>query len=146
MLCTVLSRSVMSDSLWPHGLLPVRLPCPWEFSRQEYWIELPCPPPKDLPNPGIKPRSPALQADSLPSEPIILQIKEKNLRPTFLGRSCDFTHSIIFLLLCNYYILCTAKAIWGIQKKFHESSHSLFIVLLIHSETVLNTYWLLARF
>ena len=39
------------------------------FSRQEYWSELPCPPPGDLPNPGIEPRSPALQADSLPSEP-----------------------------------------------------------------------------
>ena len=39
------------------------------FSRQEYWSGLPCPPPGDLPNPGIKPRSPRLQADSLPSEP-----------------------------------------------------------------------------
>ena len=37
--------------------------------RQEYWSGFPCPPPGDLPNPGIKPRSPALQADSLPSEP-----------------------------------------------------------------------------
>ena len=36
---------------------------------QEYWSGLPCPPPGDLPNPGIKPRSAALQADSLPSEP-----------------------------------------------------------------------------
>ena len=59
----------MSDSLWLHGLQPARLLCPWGFSRQEYWIRLPCPPPGDLPNPGIKPRSPALQADSLPSEP-----------------------------------------------------------------------------
>ena len=39
------------------------------FSRQEYWRGLPCPPPGDLPHPGIKPRSPALQANSLPSEP-----------------------------------------------------------------------------
>ena len=38
------------------------------FSRQEYWSGLPCPPPGDLPDPGIKPRSPALQVDSLPSE------------------------------------------------------------------------------
>ena len=36
------------------------------FSRQEYWSGLPCPPPGDLPTPGIKPRSPALQVDSLP--------------------------------------------------------------------------------
>ena len=40
-----------------------------EFSRQEYWSGLPFPSPEDLPNPGIKPRSPALQADSLPPEP-----------------------------------------------------------------------------
>ena len=40
-----------------------------EFSSQEYWSGLPCSPAGDLPNPGIKPKSPALQADSLPSEP-----------------------------------------------------------------------------
>ena len=38
-------------------------------SRQEYWSGLPCPPPGNLPNPGIKPGSATLQADSLPSEP-----------------------------------------------------------------------------
>ena len=45
---------------------------PWvakKFSRQEYWNGLPCPPPGDLPNPGMEPRCPALQADSFPSEP-----------------------------------------------------------------------------
>ena len=40
-----------------------------EFSRQEYWSGLPSPSPEDLPDPGIEPRSPALEADSLPSEP-----------------------------------------------------------------------------
>ena len=44
-------------------------PLPIGFSRQEYWSWLPCPPPGDLPNPAIEPRSPALLADSLPSEP-----------------------------------------------------------------------------
>ena len=39
------------------------------FSRQEYWSGLPFPSPGDLPNPGIDPRSPALGADVLPSEP-----------------------------------------------------------------------------
>ena len=52
-----------------HGLQPAGLLCPWGFSRQEYWSGLPCSPPRDLPNPGIEPRSPTLQADSLPSEP-----------------------------------------------------------------------------
>ena len=39
------------------------------FSRQEYWSGLPCPSPGDLPDPGMEPRSPTLQADSLTSEP-----------------------------------------------------------------------------
>ena len=65
----VLSRSVLSDSLRPHGLKPTRLLWPWGFSRQEYWSRLPCLPPGDLPNPEIEPRSPALQVGSLPSEP-----------------------------------------------------------------------------
>ena len=43
-------------------------PLSMELPRQEYWNGLPFPSPGDLPNPGIKPRFPALQADSLPSE------------------------------------------------------------------------------
>ena len=39
------------------------------FSRQEYWSGLPFPSPGDLPDPGIEPGSPTLQADALPSEP-----------------------------------------------------------------------------
>ena len=35
------------------------------FFRQEYWSGVPCPPPGDLPNPGIEPRFPALRADAL---------------------------------------------------------------------------------
>ena len=40
-----------------------------EFSRQEYWSGLPLPSPGDLPEPGIEPGSPSLQADALLSEP-----------------------------------------------------------------------------
>ena len=39
------------------------------FSRQEYWSGLPCPPPGDLPNPGIEPGYPAFQVDSFTIEP-----------------------------------------------------------------------------
>ena len=61
------SCSVLFYPLRPHG--PHQAPLSMEFSRQEYWGGLPCPPPGDLPDPGIKPGSPALQADSLPAEP-----------------------------------------------------------------------------
>ena len=47
---------------------PCQAPLSMGFSRQEYWSGLPFPSPEDLPNPGIKPRSPALQADALSSE------------------------------------------------------------------------------
>ena len=67
MLC-VLSRSVMSDSATPQTVA-LQAPLSMGFSRQDDWSGLPCLPPGDLPNPGIEPRSPALQADSLPSEP-----------------------------------------------------------------------------
>ena len=63
------SHSVMSNSLQPHGLQPARLLYTWGFSRPEYRSGLPCPLSGDLPNPGIKPRSPSLQADFLLSEP-----------------------------------------------------------------------------
>ena len=68
--------------LWLVGLITkssVTLATPWTvagqaplsmgFSRQEYWSGLPFPSPRDLPNPGIKRRSPSLQEDSLPAEP-----------------------------------------------------------------------------
>ena len=45
-----------------------------EFSRQEYWSGVPFPSPGDLPNPGIEPRSPALQADALTSEPVFFHL------------------------------------------------------------------------
>ena len=56
-------------TLRSHGLQAARLLYPWGFSKQEYWSGLPCPPPGHLHNPGTKPRSPALQVDSLPSKP-----------------------------------------------------------------------------
>ena len=57
--------------LWPHGLQPARLLCPWDFSKQEYWSGLPCPPPGNLPNPGMLSSQVSCiwQADSLPLEP-----------------------------------------------------------------------------
>ena len=68
-MCAVsLVAQVVSDSLQPHQLSPTRLLYTWGFSRQEHRSGLPCPSPRDFPNPGIKHRSPALQVNPLPSE------------------------------------------------------------------------------
>ena len=59
------------------------------FSRQEYWSGLPFPSPGDLPDSGVKPRSPALQADVLISEPPgkppkIIKLEDKNFQTTII--------------------------------------------------------------
>ena len=68
------------------------------FSRQEYWSGLPFLSPRDLPNPGIKPGSPALQADALPSEPPgkpKVKMKVAQLCPTV----CDPTDCVVHGIL-----------------------------------------------
>ena len=64
----MLSCSVMSNFVTPWTAVH-QAPLSMGFSRQEYWSGLPCPLSRNLPNPGIEPRSPTLQADSLPSKP-----------------------------------------------------------------------------
>ena len=65
-LCPVVS--VMSDFATP-WTIACQAPLSMGFSRPEYWSGLPFPSPGDLPDPGMEPGSPILQADSLPSEP-----------------------------------------------------------------------------
>ena len=81
------SCSVVSDSLQPR-----QAPLSMGFSRQVYWSALPFPSPGDLPDSGIEPRAPELQADSLPSE------RER------------FHHQGNLLTLTNYYFL---KEAWS---------------------------------
>ena len=70
------------------------------FSRQEYWSGLPCLSPGDLPDPGIEPGSPALQADSLTSEPPGEPLPHsKLLKKRFLVKVyflCYFKHGSLF--------------------------------------------------
>ena len=60
-------------------------PLSMEFSRQEYWSGLPFPSPGDLPTPGIEPRSPALQGDSLLSEPQLQKLRSCAKTSPLLG-------------------------------------------------------------
>ena len=77
-------RSVVSDSLQPHGLCPPGSSVQ-EFSRQEYWSGLPFPSPGDLPDPGFKPASPALAGRSSTVEALI------TLGGKYSGHSCKRT-------------------------------------------------------
>ena len=66
-MCAKLLQSCLT--LWDLWIVARQAPLSTGFSRQEYWSRLPCSPPGDLPVPGIKPGSLALQAVSLPTEP-----------------------------------------------------------------------------
>ena len=62
-----LSRVRLFATLWT---IAYQAPPSMGFYRPEYWSGLPCPSPGDLPDPGIEPGSPALEADALTSEPL----------------------------------------------------------------------------
>ena len=74
-----------------------------EFSRQEYWSGLLFSSPRGLPNPGIEPGSPALQADSLPSEPpgkpIIIESKLTMVLSALWAPDCCCFFFLIFIYL-----------------------------------------------
>ena len=95
-LCVCVSCSVVSDSLRPHGLVACQASLSVGFSRQEYWSGLFFLSPGDLPNPGIKPMSPASAGGFFttqpPGRPILL--------PSLLSKFDNFhTTSLIHLEL-----------------------------------------------
>ena len=68
--CVLHAKSLQSyPALCDHMDCSLQISLSMGFSMQGYWSGLPFPSPEDLPNPGIQPRSPTLQVDSLPSDP-----------------------------------------------------------------------------
>ena len=67
--CVLVKQSCLTLCDPMDCIVALQAPLSMEFFRQKYWSGLPFPSPGDLPGPGIKHRSPTLQADSLPSEP-----------------------------------------------------------------------------
>ena len=78
--------------------IALQAPLSIEFSSEECWSGLPFPPPGDLPDPGIKPASPALQADSFTTEP---PGKPMNIRVHVCIPESVY-HLYIFTLLLKY--------------------------------------------
>ena len=87
-------------TLFVHMDYSRQVPLSMGFSRPEYWSGLPSPSPGDLPDPGIELRSPALQADSLPSEPPgsplcsrLRSLKPPVSSPLLLGKTVPSSHT-----------------------------------------------------
>ena len=77
-----------------------------QFSRHTYWSGLPCPPPGELPDPGIKPKSPVVQVDSLPTEP---PRKPRAPKPTFRAFSSVQSLSRVQLSVTPWTVVCQAS-------------------------------------
>ena len=116
--CVCVSHSVVFNSLQPQALLSMG------FVRQEYWSGLPFPSPGNFPNPGIKPRSPALLADSLLSEvtgkPLVrTKILSFNFLSQQLGSQdhflCSNARSFCLPLLLTNLALCLSANKTGIN-------------------------------
>ena len=125
------SRTVVSYSLRPHGLTIHGLFQSMEFSRPEYWSGLSFPSPGDLPNLGIKPRSPALQADSLLAEP---QAKPKNTG----GGSLSLLLQRIFPIQELSQGLLHCRRIFFYQLNYQESPLFSFFFFILSSAYVLR--------
>ena len=96
------SRSVVSDFLWPPWTVARQAPLSMGFSRQEYWSGLTFPLPGDLPDPETEPGSPALRADSLLSEPPPLYICNDICVYLYINSYlCIFIYRYIYILDMN---------------------------------------------
>ena len=116
----------------PWTVVARQAPLSTGFSWQEYWSGLPFLSPGDLPDPGIEPRSPALQADSLPSEP--------PGKPKALKKKKRKTKTNIFLRLSLKKIQKAIKenSKW-ILRESSENGNSWHTEGNCH--VVINSYW-----
>ena len=87
----------MYDSLATPWMVANQAPLSMGFSRQEYWSGLPFPSPGNLPDPGIEPGAPALQAEALPSEPpekplqvTVSQVLTQEITSPWSRAACNF--------------------------------------------------------
>ena len=118
------------------------------FPRQAFWSGLPFPPLRDLPNPGIKPRSPALQANSLPFEP---PRKPSDISflfpPSHLSSNLSFLEKIYFsYLFLKGAAFCTCRHLETIRDNMHQKfklSFFLYFALENFLTSVIDQIWLL---
>ena len=94
-------------------------PLSMEFSRQEYWSGLPFPSPGDLPDLGIEPTSPTLQADALPSKPLRkpqMKVKAAHSCPT-LCDPMDYTvHGVLQARILEWVAFSLLQQIFPTQE------------------------------
>ena len=113
-----------------------------EFSRQEYWSGLPFPSPGELPDPGIEPRSPALQAGSLPSEPPgkpRTTIWPRNSIPGYISEKTTTT-TVICEDTCTSMLIAALFTIAKIWKQ-HKCPSTGELIKKVEYIDIMKQYW-----
>ena len=105
----------------------IQAPLSTEFSRPEYWSGLPFPSPGDLPDPGIKTGPPALQADSLPTEPL-----GKPYSLYYIIYPCSLFILYIIVVPLNFFYPYLAPSPLFTTSKFSIISESVSVLFYIH--------------
>ena len=111
------------------------------FSRQECWSGLPLPSPGDLPDPGIEPGSPALQADALPSKPpgfICIENALKKFSEALICLLINLPHCCLFFI-SSFCLKKWAKC-WSWRLICLPTKFSIYLSLLCKIDTVLETF------
>ena len=99
------------------------------FSRQEYWSGLPFPSPGDLPNPGIEPRSPTLQAGCLPAEP------QGQLKNTGVG-SLSLLQGIFPTQESNWGLLHCRQILYQLSYQGRPITQQMFLLFFVGDPTL----------
>ena len=115
--CSLVAMSNSFETPWTAAH---RAPLCVKFSRQEYWSALPFPAPGDLPDPGIKPMSPACHRDSLP---MIQQSKPHLLNKTIW--KIEKEKYLIFDFLDTTASIPSQRDLWLAESKEQHLSHLL---------------------
>ena len=115
-----------------------------EFSRQEYWSGLPFPSPGDPPSPGNEPRSPSLQADSLPSEPHSKMIKVNKTKQNKILGLPDVSSNSFANFSFQGHILGTASPnlpSWSLKARSEDCSKDTSQLVFGEDKKFIDLYW-----
>ena len=137
-ICDVLSCLVMSNSLGPRGLQPIRLLCPWRFSRQEYGSGLPYTSLGNLPNPGIEPTP--LMSSALTSRFFTTSTTWEKLTDCiskmaltlalhYLVEIPAISITVLYFWICSHVLYCTVYVLPMVGNLFNLNDDNLFILV-----------------
>ena len=133
-------RLFVTHGLWP--TVAYKASPSMGFSRQGYWSGLLFPSPRDLPDPGIEPRFPALQADALPSEPREAPREDNKTSVTvkdsiWLNRICSSVSPY-----SSKQLFCHQRSCLTIKRKSRVTIIIIIIVIIIIVIIILIVLWL----